>query len=206
MKKILFVLMAATVLAIPAMAQGPGNPPDANAAATINVQANVVSIFEFEVTDPGLATNVTLNFGDVDTSGSVDPASNMTLTATPNFTTGEAVYTADTVKEWAVRTAPLREVAIEFTSNNATGGMTASQLKLRIPTGTLNATVPALSFSTPVTGGFLAAAPGANLLTGLPAGRAALERTGTIDIELTVQPDDVAGAQTFDLVVTAYGT
>jgi hypothetical protein len=103
-----------------------------------------------------------------------------------------------------VRSAPIRDISIEFTGNAATGGMSAGQLELRIPATTLN-DPPALS-DTPTSTGFLAAGIGNHLLTGMLAGRGALARNGTIDLELTVQADDVAGPQTFEITLTAYGT
>jgi hypothetical protein len=174
----------------------------------MTVTANVVGIFEFEIHDPGNPLgNVALDFGDVDTSGTIDPGSNITgLSVTVDDTAGSATYAASGVKEWAARSAPMREVTIEFTSNNATGGMAASQLELRIPVGTLNVPTPAMAFGSPASAGFLPAGGGNNLLTGLPVGNGNRRRSGTIDIELTVQPDDVPGAQTFDLLLTASGT
>jgi hypothetical protein len=202
MKKSALLFSILAVMSMTALAQGPGNPPDDSATATFNVQATVISIFEFELTDTGA-----INLGNVDTSGSIDAAVQTaypSLTATPNITTGSAVYALPSAKSWTLRSAPIRDISIEFTSNAATGGMSAGQLELQIPASTLN-DPPALS-DAPTSTGFLAAGTGNNLLTGMLAGRGALERSGTVDLELTVEADDVAGAQTFEIVLTAYGT
>lgn len=202
MKKTVLIFSILAVMSVAALAQGPGNPPDDDATATFNVQATVISIFEFEITDTGA-----INLGNVDTSGSIDDAVQTaypSLTATTDVTSGSAVYALPTAKSWVVRSAPIRDISIEFTGNAATGGMSAGQLELRIPATTLN-DPPALS-DTPTSTGFLAAGSGNNLLTGMLAGRGALERNGTIDLELTVEADDVAGPQTFEITLTAYGT
>ncbi len=170
-----------------------GQPGD-----TTGVTAASAGVFTFNI------AGASFSFGNVNANGTV---SSTGIPGARNGTNTGAVYTATAATTWTSSSAPSRTVRIFNASTTSTIAWgTADRLSLRIPNTGLPP--PANScgykvFSSTGDGGM--SCGGGNLLRLLFVGNGANSRTGTLDLRLEVLDTDVAGTNSWTVVLTANG-
>ncbi|MFQ5718294.1 MAG: hypothetical protein ACE5IK_01985 [Acidobacteriota bacterium] len=189
------------VAALPAaLLMAPGETRAQVVSDTITVSARNLGVFTFNIAD------TTFDFGDVDANGTT---SSTGVTGARNGANDGAVYTATGATTWTASSAPARTVRVfnASTASTITWGV-ADRLSLQIPAAGLPAgsvSCGLLPFSTAGDGG-IGACAGGNLVHTVDVRNGGNSVAGTLDLQLSVLDVDVAGTNTWTVVLTAAGS
>jgi hypothetical protein len=196
MKKTLVLIATLSLLVV----VGAGDAEAQSGNGQINVRANNIGIFEFTITDANF------DFGDVDSNGTLSTAG---VSGVRNGGNNGAIYSADGATTWTCSSAPPRTVRIHnaSTASTITWG-TADRLRVRVPTTGLPAgstSCDLVDFTATGDGGAGSCANGA-LVHSVAVGNGNNAAIGNLDFELDVLDADIAGINTWTVVLTALGS
>jgi hypothetical protein len=191
MKKLSLVVLVVLFGAVGVFAQ--------TASDSITVTAANNGIFTFEIADGAYA------FGTVDASGTQNVGGTDVLTGVANAS--GAVYTASAATTWIASSAPARTVRIFNASTAAVIGWgTADRLAMNIPSSTGGGTPCGFVLFGTTGDGLSACGTTGNLIHSVAVGNGANSASGDLDFRLTVDNADVAGSNTWTVVLTAAGS
>jgi hypothetical protein len=169
-----------------------------SASDTITVTATNNGIFTFAIADASYA------FGTVDANGTANIAGSDALTGVPNAS--GAIYTASAASSWSASSAPARTVRI-FNASTASTIVwgTANRLAMGIPTSDQGGTPCGFVLFGTTGDGVNTCGVTGNLIHSVPVGNGANSATGDLDFRLTVDNSDIAGSNSWTVVLTAAG-